>query len=88
MLKLWVRKYSQIYTDNFVYLNLWYLVRLERSTCLFESALYQHIFASSEGSGETDSLGICCSTMRQVLLDFSFTVKAAPHECVIRTGQP
>ena len=23
-----------------------------------------------------------------VLLDFSFTVKAAPHECVIRTGQP
>ena len=23
-----------------------------------------------------------------VLLDFSFTVKAAPHECVIRTSQP
>ena len=23
-----------------------------------------------------------------VLLDFSLTVKAAPHECVIRTGQP
>ena len=24
----------------------------------------------------------------QVLLDFSLTVKAAPHECVIRTSQP
>ena len=23
-----------------------------------------------------------------LLLDFSLTVKAAPHECVIRTGQP
>ena len=23
-----------------------------------------------------------------VLLDFSLTVKAAPHECVIRTGKP
>ena len=24
----------------------------------------------------------------QVFFDFSLTVKAAPHECVIRTGQP
>ena len=24
----------------------------------------------------------------QVSLDFSLTVKAAPHECVIRTSQP
>ena len=24
----------------------------------------------------------------QILFDFSLTVKAAPHECVIRTGQP
>ena len=24
----------------------------------------------------------------KVLLDFSLTVKAAPHECVIRTSQP
>ena len=23
-----------------------------------------------------------------ILLDFSCSVKAAPHECVIRTGQP
>ena len=23
-----------------------------------------------------------------VFLDFSHTIKAAPHECVIRTGQP
>ena len=26
--------------------------------------------------------------LRQVLYDFLGTVKAAPHECVIRTGQP
>ena len=25
---------------------------------------------------------------RVVFFDFSLTVKAAPHECVIRTGQP
>ena len=24
----------------------------------------------------------------RVLYDFSLTIKAAPHECVIRTGQP
>ena len=24
----------------------------------------------------------------KLLLDFSLTVKAAPHECVIRTSQP
>ena len=28
------------------------------------------------------------SLVVEVLLDFSLTVKAAPHECVIRTGQP
>ena len=27
-------------------------------------------------------------TTRCILLDFLVTVKAAPHECVIRTGQP
>ena len=27
-------------------------------------------------------------TIFLILLDFSLTVKAAPHECVIRTGQP
>ena len=39
----------------------------------------------------TKSLGKCISdnAIRQkVLLDFLLTVKAAPHECVIRTGQP
>ena len=28
------------------------------------------------------------STLYWLLLDFSLTVKAAPHECVIRTNQP
>ena len=28
------------------------------------------------------------SLLSHVFLDFSLTVKAAPHECVIRTGQP
>ena len=27
-------------------------------------------------------------TQIHVFFDFSLTVKAAPHECVIRTGQP
>ena len=27
-------------------------------------------------------------TLGVVFFDFSLTVKAAPHECVIRTGQP
>ena len=26
--------------------------------------------------------------LNHILLDFSLTVKALPHECVIRTGQP
>ena len=26
--------------------------------------------------------------VNRILLDFSLTVKAAPHECVIRTSQP
>ena len=31
----------------------------------------------------------CCEvTMTLVLLDFLVTVKALPHECVIRTGLP
>ena len=29
-----------------------------------------------------------CTEKREVLFDFSLTVKAAPHECVIGTGQP
>ena len=28
------------------------------------------------------------SLISSILLDFLVTVKAAPHECVIRTGQP
>ena len=28
------------------------------------------------------------SSLLPILLDFLVTVKAAPHECVIRTGQP
>ena len=30
----------------------------------------------------------CLSFNHLILIDFLFTVKAAPHECVIRTGQP
>ena len=30
----------------------------------------------------------CTLNVLSVFLDFSLTVKAAPHECVIRTGQP
>ena len=38
------------------------------------------------------SLRFCAGALEfsllHVLLDFSLTVKAAPHECVIRTSQP
>ena len=30
----------------------------------------------------------CLRPVAGIFFDFSFTVKAAPHECVIRTGQP
>ena len=31
---------------------------------------------------------LCLGFTIPILLDFLVTVKAAPHECVIRTGQP
>ena len=40
------------------------------------SALFQQVTTRLQGTDKT------------VLLDFSLTVKAAPHECVIRTSQP
>ena len=30
----------------------------------------------------------CAVDIAEVLYDFLITVKAAPHECVVRTGQP
>ena len=34
-------------------------------------------------------INVKMTTMQNIiLLDFSLTVKAAPHECVIRTSQP
>ena len=39
-----------------------------------------------ERMSETNCLKTQCTQL--LLLDFSLTVKAAPHECVIRTGQP
>ena len=32
--------------------------------------------------------GILFKKKNHIFFDFSLTVKAAPHECVIRTGQP
>ena len=29
-----------------------------------------------------------CLSIKMIFFDFSLTVKVAPHECVIRTGQP
>ena len=41
---------------------------------------------------ETTVLNLICAyaliSIHRVFFDFSLTVKAAPHECVIRTGQP
>ena len=41
----------------------------------------------SEGTIKHVTLNRKCYN-RRILLDFSLTVKAAPHECVIRTSQP
>ena len=41
-----------------------------------------------DSSSKLHSECIYYLALQQVLLDFSLTVKAAPHECVIRTGQP
>ena len=44
-------------------------------------------FMCSRSLHETGEIyDLMCS--RSLLLDFSLTVKAAPHECVIRTSQP
>ena len=34
------------------------------------------------------SLCVCGNSLSTVIIDFLSTVKAAPHECVIRTGLP
>ena len=34
------------------------------------------------------ALDECRFLLQLILFDFSLTVKVAPHECVIRTGQP
>ena len=44
------------------------------------------IFVGGPGSSGTPWVVTCA--VSELLLDFSFTVKAAPHECVIRTSQP
>ena len=36
----------------------------------------------------TCMLYLRCGFVILILLDFSLTVQAAPHECVIRTSQP
>ena len=36
----------------------------------------------------TGTNNICTPSNKLVLYDFLATVNAAPHECVIRTGQP
>ena len=35
-----------------------------------------------------EKIAIWGHTLMCILLDFSLTVKAAPHECIIRTSQP
>ena len=46
-----------------------------------------HDLSSNEGTEQTIDVDKVIM-VRAILLYFSLTVKAAPHECVIRTGQP
>ena len=48
-------------------------------------------FGGGAGALSTETgaqFGNTDSEMTQVFFDFSLTVKATPHKCVIRTGQP
>ena len=51
-----------------------------------KNIIYQHICMTKYiyPSGPVSPL----NAFRVIFFDFSFTVKVAPHECVIRTGQP
>ena len=46
-----------------------------------------HDLSSNEGTEQTIDVDKVIM-VRAILLDFSLTVKAAPHKCVIRTSQP
>ena len=54
---------------------------------LTDTALFFFNCLSSGENGEGNSRFLV-GAPSEVLLDFSLTVKAAPHECVIRTSQP
>ena len=45
------------------------------------------LFPVANSLFNVDAHDTCKSVSFIVLLDFSLSVKAAPHECVIRTGQ-
>ena len=56
--------------------------------CLFVCLLYvpsQQLWSLRDDVGWEDGGFV---VILVILLDFSLTVKAAPHECVIRTSQP
>ena len=66
-----------------------------RCTSYFQYTVQVHIIFSVYSTGvhyfsvySTVQLYIIFSVKHTVFFDFSLTVKAAPQECVIRTGQP
>ena len=51
--------------------------------CYYSKMQPCQVFFAMRANYEVDGICVWC-----ILLDFSLTVNAAPHECVIRTGQP
>ena len=60
------------------------IVFLSKSNSFRNTIRGSKLFAFRLSAGFYSDLVECLS----VFFDFSLTVKAAPHECVIRTGQP
>ena len=68
---------------------------LENLTRVGERKTACHFTPDKATTGTTSTVTNLCTTfvntsmfINYLLLDFSLTVEAAPHECVIRTSQP
>ena len=60
--------------------------RLKVDSCTpFNLVVFSHVYSIHVTFCRTDFLNY---RSMMVFFDFSLTVKAAPHECVMRTGQP
>ena len=67
--------------------NIYQLVLLVHNLENLPSALVHNLELPCQFQTDSKADGSVGDTF-SILLDFSLTVKATPHECVIRTSQP